>query len=63
MFICVVRRLRLGDRGLGDHRRKSGSDLPTGGNISLAPFSSNYFQLIESIYLLGNRLKRKSNPT
>ena len=36
---CVVRRLRFGDRGLGNYRRKSGSDLPTGGNISFVALS------------------------
>ncbi len=30
----LVRRLRFGDRGLGNYRRKSGGNLPTGGNIS-----------------------------
>ncbi len=60
-FCHLVRRLRLCDCGLGDYRRKSGSDLPTGGNISLAPFSFNYFQLIESIHYVMGGIGWKGN--
>lgn len=57
--LYIVRRVRFGDCGPGDHRRKSGSNVPTGGNISLAiSFSAYWINL-----LIGRRLKRKLNRT